>query len=171
LDIDTIFPEFEPDISSLNELMIKKRDERIRFQLHLGKTEYDQEKHGNLISNKSDLVIEKINSLQSEKEKIKGKLSESQRAIQKFRSDTDEWNEKLLGIKGSEDEPTIGTLNYFKQQINYLDDILPNEIEMQNSARIKVVKEIFSKKKELVAVYALMKSNVDTCCQRKLSNN
>jgi hypothetical protein len=98
----------------------------------------------------SGLAISKSVLLVQIKE-LQEKLDEHSRSYQKYIDDLKEWEDKRVSIVGTKDKD--GTIEYFKNQIYYLENIIKVEVETHRMKRIETVKKLFSKKEEAIASY------------------
>lgn len=83
--------------------------------------------------------------------KIEERLDEPYRIYQKYLQDIYNWNNRRNAIVGT--KISFGTIEYYKEQINYLDNILETEISEELSIREKILSRLFEKKSELINLY------------------
>jgi predicted ATPase len=126
------------DWSKILSIKQKKEKQAEEIQIALGNTD-----EKGLIFTKT-LLLDEIKVLQE-------KLDEHSRKYQKYIDDLKLWEEKRISIIGSEDKD--GTITFLKSQIEYLENKLSNEIDQHREQRIVIVKKLFSKKEEEIALY------------------
>ncbi|MEM2919026.1 MAG: hypothetical protein QXY62_05975 [Candidatus Altiarchaeota archaeon] len=110
------------------------------------------------IKKKIDELEKNKNNMKSQIENIKNQLSEPQRQYQKYLEDLKEWERKKRAIEGSINTPN--TLNWYKHELNFLDEKLSQEILNKRKQRLEIVKEIHEKKIEMINFYKEFKEPV-----------
>ena len=108
---------------------------------------------------KNSLVV-RLDELEIEIKKLKGQLSEPFKKYQDYLEKRKKWENGKIELEGKIDIPQ--TINWYKNELIYLEKELPEIIETKRQTRIKKTKEILSKKLELVDIYNKLKTSVDT---------
>lgn len=83
---------------------------------------------------------------------LEDKLDEPYRLYQKFIKDLKEWENKQKAIIG--DKVTFGTIEYYKEQIKYIEEVLPVDLTAEYNQRMVLLKKLFSKKSEIIGLYS-----------------
>lgn len=83
---------------------------------------------------------------------LEQKLDEPYRIYQKYLTDLDEWKMREKAIVG--DVTTENTIAYIADQVRYVDENLPGEIEQVLSSRRTLMQKLFLKKSEVIQLYA-----------------
>ncbi len=124
--------------SKLTELIESKVKEANKLQDALGNlTEIG------LLKDKS-IILNEIKELQE-------KLDEHSKKYQVYISDLKIWEEKRSALIGTNEKD--GSIKFLKFQIEYLKNILADEIKKNKIKRIDTVKKLFAKKDEAIALY------------------
>jgi DNA repair exonuclease SbcCD ATPase subunit len=90
---------------------------------------------------------------------IKASLSEPQKKYQQYLEDLKKWEEKKKQIDG--DENTIDTIKWLKNEIEYIDRQLNNDLTNLRNERLDYSLQIFRKKKEIADNYSIFKNAAD----------
>ena len=91
--------------------------------------------------------------LRIELSKIEEKLDEPYRLYQKYIQDLANWTNrrnKIIGTRSS-----LNSIEYFKDQIKYLNENLDKELETELLIRNNLIKKLFDKKSEIIKQYKL----------------
>lgn len=105
-----------------------------------------------LIGNTEQVGLELlILNLKAELNALEDKLDEPYRLYQKFIKDLAEWEIKEKEIIG--DKSAYGTIEYLKDQIKYVEEILPNDLSKEVEDRNALLKKLFTKKSEVIQLY------------------
>lgn len=96
-----------------------------------------------------------IKLLDASGEKLKTleeKLDEPYRLYQQYLKSYDDWNTRHKSIKG--DKYTFGTIEYFEDQIDYVENRLGNDLAKDFALRRDLVKKLYAKKSEINQLYS-----------------
>ena len=99
-----------------------------------------------------DSIISKINKINIEIKKVKSKLDEPTKKYQDYLEKISDWKDKINTAKGS--KRIEGSLEYYIAEFEFINKKLRNEIDEIRKERIIKVKEILSKKKEIIDEYS-----------------
>lgn len=92
-----------------------------------------------------------IESLQTKKNEIENHLGEPERQYQQYLKDLEQWKQKCQSIQGTKEQE--GTLEYLKSQINYLNTLLPGELQTALLERHKLVVGMLENRKKILDIY------------------
>jgi len=81
----------------------------------------------------------------------KGKLDSEQQIFQTYVTAKDNWQKNRQELIGANESPN--TIKFFENELIYLKDVLPNQIEESYEERRGIVREIFDKKQDVISVY------------------
>lgn len=95
-----------------------------------------------------DVSIEKLKGQLSGLEE---KLDEPYRLYQKYVQDLNDWQIRVDAITG--DKSKYGTIEYYKDQIKYVEETLPIELSAELINRVSLIKKLFDKKSEIIKLY------------------
>lgn len=101
----------------------------------------------------SEKVESKPNIVAKQKEELElilEELGKPEKEKQKYLSSLKEWEEKQKEITG--DKTTSQSLKYFEQELILINDELPLKLQAQKGIRLDLVKQLFSRKSELLAI-------------------
>jgi len=147
---ETILKKYEIDITnvfsySLNLTPVQGIFVEKRSMLQTNNTE--------LFGNDTVIGLEKeIVNLKKGVEVLEDRLDEPYRVYQKYLSDLEQWQLREKAILG--DRLTIGTIEYLQDQIKYVDERLPQEVEQLKTQRKELLKKLFSKKSEIISLFS-----------------
>jgi ABC-type lipoprotein export system ATPase subunit len=96
-------------------------------------------------------LIQNKQAFDSEIQKLENALSEPQRFYQKYLNDLDNWRKLKIEITGFKNKE--GTIEYLKDQISYVENTLPNDLEELYRQRKLETQNIFNKKTEIVSLF------------------
>jgi ABC-type lipoprotein export system ATPase subunit len=167
IQIDAVYPEPKINFVPINKQIGNKEKEKLRLQLNLGKLPYIESEHQPLIEKQEDLLANKISRQRKLYDEISKSLDATQKAKEKYNSQLQKWEKDKKEIEGDSESPRAGSLNYFKEELKYIENILPVEIKTQKANRRTISEKIYDEKKKVLDIYAHLKSNIDT----ELSNN
>ena len=92
---------------------------------------------------------------------LKEQLSTPQRRYQAFVERLGEWESKRKTILGDEEKPQNETLNWLKDRLDYIDNMLAKKLESCRSKRNDFVKKVYNSKSEFLQFYRDLKASVD----------
>lgn len=92
-----------------------------------------------------------IFQLKLELSSIEERLDEPYRLYQKYLQDIENWNNRRSSIVGT--ASVYGTIEYYKDQIKYLEEKLVSEIDQEITNRNQILKRLFQKKTDLINLY------------------
>ena len=99
--------------------------------------------------------------LSGEIEKVKEQLSGPQRRYQSYLERLETWSLKRKEILGSETDPKSGTLQQLRNQRDYLDGPLADELQAKMEARRQTLHDIFESKSKILRFYSDLKKSVE----------
>lgn len=140
ISVDEVF-RFNMDISSIQNGL----DERL-IELSTISAEIDGE------LGVSPGLTTQILNMTVEQKTLEEKLDEPYRLYQKYLKDIDEWNKRRDAIVG--DRFTTGTIDYLKDQIDYVSNRLPAELTSHFERRDALIRRLFGKKSEINQLYS-----------------
>lgn len=159
-DIVKISIDFD-SLDSAIRLKRKRVDELVSLLLTkdqiqaLGLTSTDAEK-----AMQTSLVC-RLGSLDANRMELVDRLDKPNRDYQNYLRQDTEWQAKHAQLLGSEENPSPGTLHWLKQELKRITDAYPDTLRSLRSEREKISKDIFKKKKNLVAFYTAIKQSID----------
>lgn len=164
IDIDSIF-SYTVNYDQLDQ-MIEKIDEKIdRYNEFLSMPQNDSSKvRGNSISGKITLLKTTLN------EKISKESHAVQEAKRKER-EYQQWEQKLLELKGNEIEPDYETEKYLENEMEYIQNKLPADLEILEESRMKLSSEIMDKKKQILSQFQDTTTNLQEVLSNTDDNN
>ena len=160
LSIDNVL-KYEINLSSIEKKTnIKKKDYNKVKELLLKKEEiasnYPEDRHKEMEEN--SLII-KLAKLESDINKLKGQLSQPHKKYQDYIEKLKKWQTKKHELEGNKETPQ--SINWYKNELDYIDNQLPAILSGERLKRIGKSKVILNKKLELVKIYNRLKSSVD----------
>jgi wobble nucleotide-excising tRNase len=90
---------------------------------------------------------------------IKKVLSQPEKDFQEYKEKLAKWEKKKNEIEGPSIQ--LNTLNFFKNEKNYLDNSLMSDLSAKRKDRLNKALEIFRKKKEIIELYRVFKKSID----------
>ncbi|WP_299781600.1 TrlF family AAA-like ATPase [uncultured Formosa sp.] len=151
LDILNVI-KINTDYSTIETLITLKETQLDKLKKELGEGELTDAEKANSILNKLSLLEV---SLIAEKEK----LDSEQQVYQKYILEKAAFDLSKKNIIG--DKLTSNTIEYFKEQIRYVDEDLESDLELAYNSRIEKIKLIFKKKFAVIEIYKEIKSKMD----------
>ncbi len=142
----------------INEEPIIKLLAEIRKNIDLDKKYINEESIKDKNEKEISLVV-KLKDNEKKYSKLRLKLDEPSRKYEDYKNALKIWEEKSKRILGSVKIPD--TLNYYKDKINYIENILEKDIEKKRQKRIEIVKEIYNVKCEIIDIYLEIKKYID----------
>lgn len=150
INVDTLLT-IECNIQSIDALIDSKDKEYKKLIELLGEEKTD--------TTNFKSIPQVLGELKLEKTKIQDKLGEADKRYQKYLSDKKIWEENKSKIIGS---PTVpGSLEFYKNELKYLDEKLDADIEEERKARLELTKQIFELKESVLAIYKVVKEKID----------
>jgi histidinol phosphatase-like enzyme len=140
------------DYLTIETLIALKETQRDKLKKELGEGELTEAEKANSILNKLSLLEV---SLIAEKEK----LDLEQQVYQKYILEKAAFDLSKKNIIG--DKLTSETVEYYKEQIRYVDEDLESDLELAYNSRIEKIKLIFKKKFAVIEIYKEIKSKMD----------
>lgn len=92
--------------------------------------------------------------------RIKVNLSQGEQEYQRYLEDLKKWEKKKAEIVGATD--SVDTLEYYKNEIEYIDNNLMVELSSLRERRLSFSKMIFQKKVEIKTFYDEIKAEIDS---------
>lgn len=96
---------------------------------------------------------------QVEFNELKNKLDGPSKAYQTYLQQKEEYETNKKRIEGDESIPN--SLNWLKKEKRYIEDILTTDLQGKIAARNHCLKDIYNKRKEIIAIYQQVKSKLD----------
>ncbi|TDS59626.1 TrlF family AAA-like ATPase [Myroides indicus] len=150
LDINTILT-ITSNLESINGLLTVKDDEYTKIKVLLGEENSD--------NSNFRTIPQKISELKLQQERIQNDLGEADKIYQNYLIDKKQWEENKSKIIGN--VTTSGSLEFFKNELKYINEILESEIQTERKLRIEVTKEIFELKESVLGIYKNVKQKID----------
>ena len=143
------------DFTALNTLISDKEKCLQKAKELLGDVEVDGER-----TSLPDQLEEKQELLKQEKTK----LDAEQQQYQQYLTDKASWIKARGVIIGSEDR--FDTLEFYKSELQYLDERLEEKLKTEYENRRGIVRTIFDKKHEVISVYEDVRSRLDKIIEK-----
>lgn len=112
-------------------------------------------------------IPKSISELKMQLEKIKNELGEADKNYQKYLIDKKIWEDNRNKIIGS--VTTSGSLEFLKKELNYINEKLNTDIEIDRVSRVEITKEIFELKKSVLEIYKTIKQRIDNIIEENAS--
>jgi ABC-type lipoprotein export system ATPase subunit len=163
-------------ISKLNELGIniddvinfKYEPKIISDKLKYLQTELDKI-NKELKVDKEGSCAYKRDKIKKEITKLTDKLDEPTKKYQTYLEKIKIWNDKKKSIEGSKTKE--GTLEYYKNEINYIEKNIKKDIDSFRNERIDVVNDILVKKNDIINEYSILYKPVDEFIKKHKKEN
>jgi ABC-type lipoprotein export system ATPase subunit len=140
----------QTDYSELDALIQNKEDSLQKAKELLGESVAEEK-----ITPLPDLLATKEGQLKIEK----SKLDSEQQRFQQYLSDKDNWQKSKEAIIGSSE--LFDSLNFYKAELEYLTSALGRELEGKYAERNQIVRNIYDKKQEVIAVYKVARNRLN----------
>ncbi|ADY51843.1 ABC transporter [Pseudopedobacter saltans DSM 12145] len=150
LDINTILT-ITSNLESIDRVLTVKDDEYTKIKVLLGEENSDDPNF--------KTIPQKINELKLQQARIQNELGEADKIYQNYLINKKHWEENRNKIIGN--VATSGSLEFFKNEIKYINEILDSEIQTERELRIEVTKEIFELKESVLGIYKNVKQKID----------
>lgn len=147
------------DYSELDKLIITKEKSLEKIQYAIGDEELD---------NNSESFFNKIAQKRKDLKAEQEKLDTEQRKHQSYLMSKDIWEKEKEKIIG--DKETSETIEYYKNEINYLDNTIKTEIGQEYEKRENISRNIFKKKQEVITIYKDIKSSINQIIENNSDN-
>lgn len=115
----------------------------------------------------NESIIYKISSLTRKLKSETDKLTGEEQAYQKTEQRKKSINEKIHELEGDPENPSLESLNFYKNEKIFITDDLIPELKKARENRIEKTLDIFKKKREIIDLYNSFKESVDD----KISQN
>ncbi|MDH2208506.1 MULTISPECIES: TrlF family AAA-like ATPase [unclassified Empedobacter] len=158
LDINSILT-ITSNLESINKLLDIKDEEYKLIKELLGEENSNNPNFKN--------IPKKISELKLEQEKIQNELGEVDKLYQNYLLDKKQWEENKSKIIGN--VTTGGSLEFFKNELKYINDLLKSEIQAERDLRIELTKEIFELKESVLGIYKTVKQKIDKIIEENAS--
>lgn len=139
------------NLENLNALILSKDVTYNGYKLALGEVTHDDP---NFRSEKEILA-----NYLSKRDIIQNSLGKSDRIFQKYLLDKKNWEELKSRIIG--DITTQGSLEFYKNELDYLNTKLISEIDLDKVERLKLTQQIFGLKETVLKTYKNIKQRID----------
>jgi ABC-type lipoprotein export system ATPase subunit len=155
----------QTDFTELDALINEKEDSIQKAKELLGEV---------AASDESTPLPEQLEGIETQLKVERSKLDIDQQQYQQYLTNKDSWQKSKEAIIGS--VGVFDTIDYYKAELEYLSASLNNELESKYEDRRAVVRNIFDKKQEIIAVYkdarnrlnAIIEENQDTLKDYKI---
>lgn len=155
----------QTDFTELDALIYEKEDSLQKAKVLLGEV---------AASDESTPLPEQLEEIEVQLKVERSKLDIDQQQYQQYLTNKDSWQKSKEVIIGS--VGVFDTIDYYKAELEYLSASLNNELESKYEDRRVVVRSIFVKKHEIIAVYkdarnrlnAIIEENQDTLKDYKI---
>ncbi|MCG8235869.1 hypothetical protein J2Q21_04645 [Tenacibaculum finnmarkense genomovar ulcerans] len=151
LDISDIV-NIKSDYTKIDLLIEEKQKELDKLKKELGEGELTE-------TEKENSITVKLNLFQASLKEEKEKLDSEQQLYQKYIKEKSAFDLSKKNIIG--DKTSLGTIEYYKEQIRYVDEELKQDLKKQYDNRIEKIKLIFNKKFAVIEIYKKIKSKMD----------
>lgn len=115
------------------------------------KSEKEKEELQSSISDEQNGFSVQLAHSESAKEKLISSANAEEKNYQKYLTDLSEWNEKRLAIIGDKD--TEGSIEYYKNELNYIKTKLISEYNVLIEERYNITKRLYNGITELSKIY------------------
>lgn len=150
LDINTILT-ITSNLESIDRVLTVKDDEYTKIKVLLGEENSDDPNF--------KTIPQKISELELQQATIQNELGEADKIYQNYLINKKHWEENKSKIIGN--VATSGSLEFFKNELKYINEILDSEIQTERELRIEVTKEIFELKESVLEIYKNVKQKID----------
>ncbi|MGB5157610.1 MAG: hypothetical protein WBN77_09270 [Desulfobacterales bacterium] len=141
---------FKTDFAEIDKLISDHETKLENIKIVLGDVDSEDKKKPLNV-----LIEEKQTQLKDEQ----SRLDSEQKKYQDYLNSKKSWEEEKSKIIG--DDVTPSTITFYKKEMNFLDTELLPELNEQYDERKKVVRSIFKKKQEVIAIYKDVKSRLN----------
>lgn len=165
INISDVYPSVTLNLKPILDVEATKKRQLLEIELQIGRKLFDISVHSEIISDKNNLLHEKI---KLENEVYKGlakSLDTTQKAKEAFKTELKNWEKRQKEINGDKDNPNAGTLNYFKKQLKYINENLEKDIQEGKEVRKSIAEDIYKEKQKIVDIYTNLKTNIDKLLQ------
>lgn len=138
------------DYTTIDHEAKKTNDCITSLEIQIGETNKDKF---------AESIVNGIDVLKNEIAIIKENFNKEQKTYQKYLDQLKEWNDNKTTLIGNKDE--AGSLEYYRNELEYLQEKLIEEIKEKRLERLNVSKEIFEKKLEIKKIYDDIKTQID----------
>ena len=104
-------------------------------------------------------LYKKLGVEKSEKDKLISTSDSKEKAYQKYIDDLKSWEVQIKNIEGSKNE--ADTLEFYKKEVEYVENHLNSEYQSLCAARIEKIKSIFDLKVEIATIYSTIYSPIE----------
>lgn len=145
--------------------IIKKKEERLvelnvllRNGLEIKKLNLPEIEEKDALE--KSLVCNKLN-LENKKKEIIDQLDKPNREYQSYISAQTQWQLRLKELEGEIENPLVDTLNWFKSELENINNVYPKQLEDIKKRRVIASKDVLVKKKSLINFYEAVKLSID----------
>ena len=150
---------FTPIAVQTPRLSIQELRNAARKQKELLLSQINEETGSLIIALKEDLEKKRL---------LIDTANSNEKAFQKYLEDLKFWDDEKNKINGNEQEPAEDTLNYFKQELDFLNKNLDDEYDKLKLTRTQKIKDLFSEKLNLVRLYEALYNPIKSEIQKIL---
>jgi len=152
---------YKLDLSDLDWVLSNKKKNHVLTEKLLLSEEqildkFSQDKQSEVLRN--SLII-KLSTLVGKIKEQKSKLSAPYKKYQDYLEKLKKWQQLKDGIIGNIE--ISGTLKWYKKQIEYISETLPDEIKEKRKLRTEKTISILDKKLQIIAIYNKLKESID----------
>ncbi|MEX2305131.1 MAG: hypothetical protein WD595_02965 [Waddliaceae bacterium] len=110
---------------------------------------------------KGKSLLHVLKKLEEEKKGLVDTLDKPEKDYQNYLKRKAVWNKTEKELRGEEENPLEGTLNWLIVESKSIKDTYPTKVDYARSERENIAKEIFGKKKEYISFYNSVKVSID----------
>lgn len=161
-DIKALLDKFVIDHSLQEQFILevkspKNRLVELRNNLVIEKENITEE----LTGNETNIGLnQKLDNAQKAKEVLISNANSAEKEYQKYLSDLKKWENEKDRIIG--DAHTEGTLKYFENEINYINNNLETEYKESRAQRENIIKSLYSIKEQMAQIYRYIYSPISS---------
>jgi ABC-type lipoprotein export system ATPase subunit len=104
-------------------------------------------------------------SLSSSINELQGKLANAQKEYQEYLQAKEAWERRRVEIIGGSDKPS--SLQFFMNEQKYIDESLSKNLEAARQERLRVARQIFSQKINLLSIYSTLYEPITKVLQKE----
>lgn len=106
------------------------------------------------------LVCQKT-ALEAQRAEIVERLGKPAREYQQYLRDLRVWTDREKGLRGDDQNPGAETLKGLERELENVNTAYPETVRTVRAERVRIAKEIFSRKRALTQFYNAVKSSID----------
>jgi len=114
-------------------------------------------------------IISEVATLNVAIEDLQGRLDQTQKEYQEFLLSKQNWERRRLEIIGT--VQTLGSLEFYRNELTYLNEKLFKELEHAYAYRKKITREIFTLKEQMLSIYSTLYQPITNVLQKETRFN